>query len=321
MNKRRMFIFGITALAIGLSGVATNVAEAQSPAFLTMRGGGSAGSWYIGSAIISTIVNRDVEDTIMTATLGAGNRNIIDVDKGSAQYGFAVGRSAVEGYEGIGNFDAEHNNIRAMMSLFPLTLQIVARRDSGIETFDDLIGKRVSAGQKGFTTLGVITELLKLKGHTIEDIDHYYLNYGDANQQLQDGQLDAVVALTGYPNPPYSELESLFPINLVSLDEDLVERFTDAFPGYSAATVPATAYPSWGKDTLTFASPTLMIVNQNQPEEQVYVLTKTIFENRGELAGAAAPYRHFQPESVLDGIDIPLHPGAERYWREQDLLK
>lgn len=318
MRTRRNFIrlVGATCMAFTATGVA-----AQSPEFLTLRGGGSAGSWYIGSSVISTIVNREVDNTIMTATLGAGNRNITDVQEGNAEYAFAVGRSAVEAFEGVGAFEAEHSDIRAMVSLFPLTLQIIARADSGIESFDDLIGKRISAGQEGFTTLNVIRELLKLEGHTLDDVDYYYLNYGDANQQIQDGQLDAVASLTGYPNPPYVELESLFDINVVSLGEDLVNEFAEAFPGYSGATIPGDAYPSWGRDTLTLASPTLLITHKDQPEDQVYNLTKTVFEHREELANAAAAYRDFTPENVLNGIGIPMHPGAERYWREQGLLE
>ncbi len=321
MTTRRVLLAALGAIAITIPISGDLAAEAQSPTFLTLRGGGSAGSWYIGSAIISTIVNREIENTIMTATLGAGNRNIVDVHEGAADYGFAVGRSAVEGFQGVGSFDAKQDGVRAVASLFPLTLQIVTRQDSGIETFTDLVGRRVSAGQQGFTTFGVLQELLKLKGHTIDDVDHYYLNYADANQQLQDGQLDAVMALTGYPNPPYSELESLFPIKVVPLDEDLVGRFTEAFPGYSAATVPGGAYPSWGQDSLTIASPTILITNGSRTDDEVYGITKTIFENRKELAGAAAPYRDFQPENVLNGIDIPLHPGAERYWREEGLIQ
>lgn len=320
MNTRRNFLalMGAAGAAPALSSLP---AWAQSPTFLTMRGGGSAGTWYIGSAVISTIVNREVEGTIMTATLGAGNRNITDVHEGAAQYGFAVGRSAVEGYQGIGAFDAPHTNVRALMSMFPLTFQIIARRESGIATFDDLIGKRISAGQQGFTTLAVITELLKIKGRTLEDVDYYYLNYADANQQFQDGQLDAVVSLTGYPSPPYAELESLFPINVVALDQDLVDVFTEAFPGYSPAIVPGGSYVTMESDALTIASPTLMIGHADRPDEEVYRLTQAIFEHRSELANAAAAYRDFQPENVMKGIGIPLHPGAERFWRETGVLR
>ena len=320
MNTRRSFL-----ALMGAAGAAPVIsslpAGAQSPTFLTMRGGGSAGTWYIGSAVISTIVNREVADTIMTATLGAGNRNITDVHQGTAQYGFAVGRSAVEGYEGIGAFDEPHTNVRAMMSMFPLTFQIIARKDSGIRTFDDLIGKRISAGQQGFTTLAVITELLKIKGHTLDDVDYYYLNYADANQQFQDGQLDAVVSLTGFPSPPYVELESLFPISVVELDQALVASFTEAFPGYSPAVVPGGSYATMETDASTVASPTLMIVRNDRSDDEVYGLTKAIFEHRSELANAAAAYRDFTPENVMNGIGIPLHPGAERFWRETGVLK
>lgn len=323
MTTRRevLTLMGAMGVTTGLTALGAGSAAAQAPTFLTLRGGGSAGSWYIGSSVISTIVNRDVENTIMTATLGAGNRNVTDVDEGSAQYGLAVGRSAVEAFEGIGSYERKHEKVRAMMALFPLTLQIIARKDSGIETFDDLIGKRVSAGQQGFTTLGVLEELLKIKGHTLDDVDHYYINYADANQQLQDGQLDAVMSLTGYPNPPYQELESLFEIAVVGIDEELAAKFSEAFPGYSASTIPASAYPSWNRDTLTLASPTLMIVNEDQPDEEVYQVTKAIFEKRAELAGAASAFRDFTPENVLGGIGIPMHPGAERYWSEAGITR
>ena len=301
----------------------TKAPEARpgSPTFLTMRGGGGAGSWYIGSSVIATIVNQDVPNVNFTATPGSANRNLTDVQEGKVQYGLAVARSAVEAVEGLAPFKAKHDKVRAVMALYPLQLQIVARQNQNIANFRDLYGKRVSAGQRGFTTLQVFEDLMKLDGKPTGTVKLQYLNYADGNQQFQDRELDAVMALSFAPSPTYTELESLFPIQIVQIEDDLIEAFTKKYPGYTRGVIPGSAYKSVTKDTPTIVSQTLFVTSSERSDAEVYAITKAIYEKRAALAAADVAFANIGTDTILDGINIPLHPGAERYWREIGALK
>lgn len=297
-------------------------AQAQEPTFLTLRGGADSGSWFVGSSAIAAIANREIPGMVMTPTLGAANRNVTEVDDGTAQYGFSVGRSAVEAAEGSGSFDIPHENLRAVMSLFPLALQVVARADSGIETYADLDGRDISAGQPGFSTLAVARQLLEMSEISEADgeVTLHMLNYGDANQQFQDRQLDVVMAFANYPSPNYQEFEVFFPIRLVDIGEELLDSYVEAYPGYAKVTLEPGGFSTFSEPVTTVASPTILVTSADRPDEEVYALAQAIFENADELRQAHPAFASFGPDQMLTGLNIPLHPGAERFLREAGVL-
>lgn len=293
---------------------------AAADTFITMRSGASAGSWYPLGAMIGTIVNSSMKGYNLTVTAGSADLNITDVDGNRAQFALASGPSVVSAVAGKAPFRYAHGNVRSLMAFYPLTLQIVARKDSGINGVADLAGKRISAGQRGFSTL-VLMETLTTQANIRDKVRFALLNYGDANQQFQDGQLDAVISLTGTQNPAYTELGVAVPIKLVQLDQAIMDAYIAANPGFVTTTIPAGTYASWTEPTKTLASWTVMLARADRSDDEVYQLVKMLYERREEFWKVNPLFRDFKPENVLEGLGAPLHPGAERYWREIGLLK
>jgi TRAP transporter TAXI family solute receptor len=317
--NRRDFVVGAAGAAL----TPASSAFGQSQKFLTLRGGGNTGSWFIGTAVVSKIVNEKLPQYNMTATLGGGVKNPTDIQGGQAQYGFTMGRSAVEAFDGLAPFKAKHGDIRVMCSFFPTYMIIVTPQRTGIKTFRDLIGKRVGPGTRAFTTSQMFEDLLKLDGKSLKDVQPFFLNYADANQAFQDGQIDVVMAMTGNPSPQYLELDTLVKIAVVSIDEDILKQFIEQRPGYTRGVIPAGSYPNWKHDAVTLQSPTIMITRADSPADEVYEITKTVFENRKDIVDAYPAYSAFQKETAAsEGFGhVPLHEGAIRYWKEIGALK
>lgn len=288
--------------------------------FVILRGGASSGSWYAPSALMAKVMNEAIKGYNVTPTVGSADLNITEVNRGVAQYAFATSPSVSAAYNGTGAFKEKHSNVRAIFAFYPLTLQMLAHADSNIHTFADLAGKRISVGQRGFSTLVLVEELIEAAGLKGK-VNISLLNFGDANQQFQDRQLDAIGSLTGYPNPAYTELNSVRPVRLVTLGDDLMNKYIAANPGFSRTVLPGGGYKGWNQDTPALASWTVIITRADRSDEEVYSFLKAIFERREDFWKLNALYTDFKPENMLQGINIPLHPGAERYLREIKVIK
>ncbi len=284
--------------------------------------GSAAGTWRLGMGVIADLVNDQIPDLQMTASWGAGNRNLDELARGTAGYCMTVAASLDSAFKGRKPFSRPHPELRGMFSLFPLHLHIVARRGLGRLTgIADLRGLRISPAEAGFSTAFVFDELFRIAcGHSEKrpagKIVH--LDYAEANRQLRDSRLDVVVALAGVPNPPYSELAQDPGIELVEVEADVAAEFVREQPAYDLATIPAGTYPSQRQDIQTLKVPTVLCTVADRPEDEVYAITKAVYDNRDQLALAAPAYSEFSKDFALTGWSAPIHPGAERFWRELD---
>jgi DNA-binding IclR family transcriptional regulator len=155
-------------------------------------GGGGAGTWHVGLGVIAGILRNSVPGVEYTGWLGAGDRNLGDLESGRGAYCLAVADSLEAAVTGRAPFSRAHGNLRAMFNLFPLYLHVLARAETGIRTFSDLAGQRLSAGEAGYTTATVMRELLAVQGGARLASGMIDLTYAEANRELAQGSLDAV---------------------------------------------------------------------------------------------------------------------------------
>jgi TRAP transporter TAXI family solute receptor len=288
-------------------------------------GAAGTGSWHQGVNAIAALIHRDMPSIGSTIAARGGDGALRQLQAGEGGYCFAVADRLSAAYAGRAPFERPLQRLRAMFSLFPLHLHIAVHSDSKYMTFSDLRGARISAGDKDFTTAGITIELLQMAGLAKDAASAerrlVFLDYPEAHRQFNAGKLDAVIALTGAIDPAYQDLCRRSSTRILSLDRDLISKFVARHAAYEVGTIPGGSYVGCGSEARTLMVPTVMVTTADRGDEEVYDVTRAIFENRQELVSAMPGFDVFYPGALFDGIDIPLHPAAERFWAAQGLLE
>ncbi|MBV9523442.1 MAG: TAXI family TRAP transporter solute-binding subunit [Alphaproteobacteria bacterium] len=322
----------IAVLLLALAGSAAVLAD--EPQFFRIGTAGTTGTYFqIGGLIASAISNPPGSPNCQRGgTCGVpGLIAVAQATQGSVENVELIGKNQLEAaiaqadvvswaYHGTGIFKnrAAIPNLRAIGGLFPESLHLVVQRDGPIQTLKDLKGKRVALGEKESGTLVDARIVLEAAGLNEHDIKADFSRLGEAAAGLRDNNLDALFLLGGYPTPAISDLAGSTPIRLVPIGEDIFEKLKKRYPFFSRTTVPAGTYQGLGSDTPTLGIRSLLITGNEVPEALVYAVTKSLWNEatRTLLASRNAPGDRIQLGQALDGLDIPLHPGAERFYRE-----
>ena len=324
---RRILAAGaiIGSLAVGLS-----FAAAQTPAFFRIGTGGTAGTYYpigglIANAISGAEEGKGVPGLVATAVSSNGSvANINAVQGGSLESGFSQSDVAYWAYSGTGLYEGKGKveDLRAIATLYPETIHLVARKDAGINSVADLKGKRVSVDEPGSGTIVDARIVLGAFGLTEDDIEAEYLKPGPAGDRLRDGALDAYFFVGGYPTGAISELATSAGISLVPITGPEVDKMLEEYSFFAKDTVPAETYTGVG-ETPTISVAAQWVTSAKQPDDLVYNITKVMWNDatRASLDAGHAKGKLITLDTATDGIGIPLHPGAERFYREAGVLK
>lgn len=212
-------------------------------------------------------------------------------------------------------------NLRAIANLYPEDVHIVVRRDSGIETIKDLRGKRVSLGEEQSGTRVEALVILKYYGLGLKNIVPTYDKPGVAADKLERGQIDAFFHVSGSPVPAVSELADRIPIALLPIKQDKALEIIAKHPFFAISSTLPGNYEGVGL-TPTLSVGAIWVVDERIDEELVYGITKALWHesNRTLLDTGHPKGFYIQRSTALDGLGIPLHPGAERYYREVGLI-
>lgn len=305
-----------------IGGTVSHCAAQISRAFGSqILGGGYAGGGHQAMGIIAGLLR----DRFPGARAWAGgvNRTLTDLQEGRGGYGFAVGTSLRAAFEGRKPFTEPHDKLRIVCGLGTLYLHIVARADLHVRSLQDLKGRRVSAGDRGFATEQVFRELLRRYWRTTEAFEKdggqfVRLSYAEANRAFAEGNLDAIVSLTSIGNAPYLELVRSVGVELVSLDDLHLQRFLDANPQYEKGVIPGATYGSWPHDTTTIRTSSLLVTTTDRAEDEVYSVARSLYERQSEFAASRGG--GLAPTLAPPTLPVPLHPGARRFLHEKGLL-
>ncbi|QQP88828.1 TAXI family TRAP transporter solute-binding subunit [Skermanella sp. TT6] len=324
MTRKSRLAIGAMLGAIALG---TTVAMAQAPAFFRIGTGGTAGTYYpVGGLIANTIsaTGGGVPGLVATAVSSNGSvANISAVNGGSLESGFSQSDVAYWAYTGTGLFEGKGKieNLRAVATLYPETIHLVATKDSGIKSVTDLKGKRVSLDEPGSGTLVDARIVLGAYGLTEKDVKAEYLKPGPAGDRLRDGALDAYFFVGGYPTGAISELATSSGITLVPIAGPEADKLLSEYQFFSKDTVPAGTYRDV-PETQTISVNAQWVTSANQPEELVYNIVKALWSDsaRAALDAGHAKGKLITLENATSGTAIPLHPGAEKFYREKGVL-
>ena len=329
MTVRKFSRRAAFAVVAGMVAVGTGIAFAQTPAFFRIGTGGTAGTYYpIGGLIANAISgagDKGVPGLVATAVSSNGSvANINAIQSGSLESGFTQSDVAYWAHTGTGLYDGKGKveDLRLIATLYPETIHLVARKDAGIKSVADLKGKRVSIDEPGSGTIVDARIVLEAYGLSESDVKAEHLKPGPAGERLKDGALDAYFFVGGYPTGAISELATSKGISLVPISGLEAEKIREKYTFFSQDTVPADTYKDVGQ-TETLAVAAQWVTSAKQPDELVYNITKTLFNDasRQALDAGHAKGKLIKLDTATTSLGIPLHPGAERFYKEAGVLK
>lgn len=315
MIRQPLRLLAGTTLALSLLGGATVASKAQE--FINVLTGGTSGVYYPLGVALSEMygANMDgVRTQVQSTKASVENLNLLQDQRG--EIAFALGDSvafAWEGNEEVG-FSEPLSDIRAIAAIYPNYIQIVASEESGIETVADLAGKRVSVGAPASGTELNARAILEAAGMSYDDLALVeYLPYAESAELIKNRQLDATLQSSGLGVAFIKDLAATMPITIVEVPADVVESIGAP---YVATVIPAGTYEGQDEDVSTAAVGNQLVTHAGVSDETAYQMTKLMFENLDQMVAAHAAARDISLDTALDGLAIPLHPGAERYYQE-----
>lgn len=328
-----MIVMALTVAACGGGGdkKADNKAAAgkvdRSKEFITVLTGPTSGIYFPIGGAFSKVVGEMGYKTSATAT-GATAENINAILTGKGEMAIAMSDSVIQAVEAFGAYQGKPKaeNLRAMMGLWPNVCQIVTTKDSGITKFTDLKGKRVGVGAPNSGVELNARMMFEAHGMTYKDAKVDYLSYGEAIDQIKNGQCDVAFVTSGLGNATIKELGTAKEIVFVPVEGEALKKLTAKYPFYVEWKIPKETYGT-KVDTTTAAVMNIMLVSKNLSDDVVYDLLTGIYSQKGlETIGAshATAKREIKPETALRGIkgtSVKLHPGAEKYYKEKGMLK
>lgn len=287
---------------------------AENPEFLSILTGGTTGTYYpLGGAMATIIENETGIDTTAESSQ-ASAANMTALADGGAQIAFVQTDTAFYAAEGSNMFEGEKiDTVSAIGALYPETIQLVTTEGSGIQSFDDLAGKSISVGAPGSGTYINAEQLLEIHGMTMDDIEAQNLDFGESQESLQAGQIDAAFITAGTPTGAVESLSATSDVVIVPVADDKAAELIEKYPYYAKDTVPSGTY-GLTEDVPTVSVLAMLVVQNDLSEDLVYDITKAIYENTDQIQHAKAEF--IKAETALEGIGIDIHPGAQKYFDE-----
>ncbi|WP_078430281.1 TAXI family TRAP transporter solute-binding subunit [Alkalihalobacterium alkalinitrilicum] len=303
-----------------IDGGNTDIAEEGGMVDITVLTGGEQGTYFpLGAALANNIINPNVDNVIASSfSSGASVANINDIVDGGADLALVQNDIAYYASNGLNMFegDVPLTGFHGIATLYPEVVQIITAADSGIETVDDLVGKRVAVGDIGSGAEANAKQILDIHGITYDDINEEYMSFGDAAGSIQDGNIDAAFITAGLPTGAVEALKATKDIRLVSINADKIAEIKSEYPYYTPYTVSADEYGT-PSDATTVAVLAMLIVKSDMSEDLVYEITKAMFEHVEQFGNAHQQGLNITLDTSLDGMPIDVHPGAQRFYDEQ----
>jgi TRAP transporter TAXI family solute receptor len=284
----------------------------ERPVELHLATASLGGAFYPVGQTASNLVTRHADGLTMLPVVSAGAiQNPRLVHAGEVDFGITNGNMAWLAVNGQGPY-SEPLNLKAVGALHPSILHMVTLEGSGISRFEDLRGKRVAVGPAGGGTYGFLTRLLDVHNMTLDDITPSFLSYTDGFTQLGDGNVDAALALAGFPTAAVLQTLATNELQFIELSDEHLGMMLERYPYYTSRSLPAEIYRQ-AADVVVIGVNNMLIVNTDMDEETVYQVTQAIYGNLDEFRQSNAMARQIDiGQSLL--LPVSLHDGASRFF-------
>lgn len=319
---------GMKIAFAGVAATAVLAPAAFAEEFITIGTGGVTGVYYPTGGAICRLVNKGRKDHGVRCSVestGGSVYNINTIREGELEFGVAQSDWQYHAYNGTSKFEeaGPFEGLRAVFSVHPEPFTVVARADAGIKTFEDLKGKRVNIGNPGSGQRGTMEVLLDAMGWTTGDFAlATELKASEQSAALCDNQIDAMVYTVGHPSGSIQEATTACDSVLVEVSGDVVNKLVEDNAFYRTATIPGGMYRGNDADTMTFGVGATFVSSDAVSDEAVYAVVSSVMNNIEDFKGLHPAFANLDPkEMATAGLSAPLHPGAEKFYKEAGIIE
>ena len=314
------FLRGLAPFLVGIALCAPALAAEQ---FINVLTGGTSGVYYpLGVALGNNIGKAmpNVKTSVQATKASVENLNLLQAGRG--EIAFTLGDSLSDAWTGNeeAGFKTPLKKLRGIAAIYPNYIQIVARADAGIKTLADLKGKKISVGAPKSGTELNARAILSAAGISYKDFAKVeYLPFGESVELMKNRQLDVTLQSAGLGVSALRDLATSVDIIVVPIPPDVIKKTND--PAYLPATIPANTYRGQTVDVPSAAVQNYLVTYDGVSTETVYGMTKALWTGLDQLVAAHSAAKSIDPKHALEGMPVPLHPGAEKYYKEVGILK
>ncbi len=312
----------VVAVALTATGVL-----AQQRMFFGIATGGTGGTYYpLGGMLAQLISNKAVVDgkkvsaTAESAGASVGNAKLLGNKE--IESAFVAADILDAAYNGRAQFDKQPlKNLRALAALYPETVQLVTRGDSGINSVKDLKGKSISSGSPGSGQYQLVTDLLRVHGMSRSDVREDSSSFTQAVDKIKDGNLDATLITAGVPTAAVTDFAQAHSLKVIPLSGPEIAALQKEQPYYASVTLPANTYKGQTQPVPTLAVLAVWATHDGVSDATAYEVTKALFENLPVMGQVHVQGKNITTATALAVGTTPLHPGALRYFKEKGIAK
>lgn len=305
------------------AGLFAGAAQAQQQ-FISIGTGGVTGVYYPTGGAICRLVNKGRKDhgiRCSAESTGGSIYNINTVRAGELEFGVAQSDWQYHAYNGTSKFEdqGKFEKLRAVFSVHPEPFSVLARAGSGIESFEDLKGKRVNVGNAGSGLRATAEVVMAAYGMTMDDFSvASELKGAEMSQALCDDKIDVMIYAVGHPAAAITEVTNTCDVDFVDVTGPVIDKLIEDNPFYRSASIPAGMYKGQTEDNLTFGVGATFISSADVSDEVVYVVVKAVFDNFEDFKKLHPAFANLKEEEMIkDGLSAPLHDGAVKYYKER----
>ena len=283
--------------------------------------GGTTGTYYAFAGASTQLLTTDAYGFEVVST-GGSQANIEGIDDGDYHMATVQNDVMNYAYNGTNGFAAPINSFSAIACIYPEVCQLIATEASGIKTVADLKGKNVAIGDAGSGVFYNATQILAAAGLDYEaDINATFASFGDSATALKDGAIDAAFITAGTPTTAITELATATNVVAVDLGDDVIAKLMNDFPFYTKYEMTSADYGFITETVNTVAIMATYVVTNEMSEDQAYEITKNLWEVE-DVATCHAKAAQMDINTTVNGIgDVPLHPGALKYYVEKGIIE
>lgn len=324
-TKHRFSKLALSAV-IGLAATFNTATVSAKQSYVTIGTGGQTGVYYVVGQSICRLVNRGSEDHNIKCTApstGGSVANINAVRQGQLDLGVAQSDwqyYALNGTKHASFIDqGAYKDLRALFAIHSEPFTVVARADSGVKTFDDLVGKRVNLNNPGSGTRGTMEVIMAEKGWTKDSFKlAAELKSSEQSQALCDNKLDVILSNVGHPSGIIKEATTSCDTKIIPVTGPVFDKLIAENDFYAPAIIKGGLYAGNDNDVATFGNAATMVSSAKVDNETVYQIVKAIFDNFDNFKRLHPAFANLNPKQMIsDGLSAPLHDGAIRYYKEK----